>query len=297
MTRSILVIGAGELGLQLIKAITSHPSKPIVSVLLRDSSKTDLSKYPVKVIRGDITASIDGISNLLKGYDIVISATGFSGGSGSQINLAKAALKAKIPHYFPWQFGVNYDLIGRGSSQPLFDEQLDVRDLLRSQNKTKWTIISTGLFTSFLFDKSFHVVDFESKRKDKIAIIKALGNWNNKLTITSAEEIGYLTSRIVFDEEENPPEGVVFIASDTITFEDVAKQVEKVGWSVEKQITTVDQLQDRLNKNSDDQGAKYGMIWARNVGVSWSLDDTWNGKNGVETESLDQWVNKNLARP
>ena len=36
---------------------------------------------------------------------------------------------------FPGKFGVNYDVIGRGSAQDLFDEQLEVRDLLRSQRR------------------------------------------------------------------------------------------------------------------------------------------------------------------
>ena len=37
--------------------------------------------------------------------------------------------------YFPWQFGVDYDVIGKGSSQDLFTEQLAVRDMLRSSGE------------------------------------------------------------------------------------------------------------------------------------------------------------------
>nr|XP_019010127.1 uncharacterized protein I206_04595 [Kwoniella pini CBS 10737]OCF48908.1 hypothetical protein I206_04595 [Kwoniella pini CBS 10737] len=249
MTRKILIIGAGELGLSLIKAITSHPSRPTVSVLLRPSSKTKLSSYAVEVILGDVLAPLSELAKLFRGYDIVISATGFAGGPGSQIHLAKAALEAEVPHYFPWQFGVDYDTIGKGSSQPLFDEQLDVRALLRSQSLTKWTIVSTGLFTSFLFEPSFGVVDLHK------GVVNALGSWNNAVTLTSAEDIGYLTSRIALDEE-TPPEGVVFIAGDTVTFEDVAKEIEKKGWQVQRKITTTERLEERLSKDQDDLGAK-----------------------------------------
>jgi hypothetical protein len=42
-------------------------------------------------------------------------------------------LSAGVKRYLPWQFGVDYDVIGRGSAQTLFDEQFDVRDLLRGQ--------------------------------------------------------------------------------------------------------------------------------------------------------------------
>jgi len=68
--------------------------------------------------------------------------------------LARAVLDAGVRRYVPWQFGVDYDVIGRGSAQDLFDEQLDVRDALRSQSGTEWVIISTGMFTSFLFEPS-----------------------------------------------------------------------------------------------------------------------------------------------
>ncbi|WVQ67204.1 uncharacterized protein L199_005399 [Kwoniella botswanensis] len=295
MTHKILIIGAGELGLSLIRSFTSHPSKPSVSVLLRPSSKTDLSSYPVNIIHGDISGPISEVSPLLKGHDVVISATGFAGGPGSQIGLAKAALEAGVKHYFPWQFGVDYDTIGRGSSQPLFDEQLEVRDLLRSQDKTKWTIVSTGLFTSFLFHPSFGVVNLDPD--DRHATVNALGGWSNGITITSAEDIGRVTSKIVLDNPEDIPQGVVFIAGDTITFEDVYKQVKRVGWKVDKKVTTVEELEEKRKADPEDLGPKYGLIWARNVGVSWDIKDTWNAKKGVETESLGEWVDKNLPKP
>jgi hypothetical protein len=40
-------------------------------------------------------------------------------------------LQAGVERYVPWQFGVDYDVVGRGSGQEVFDEQSDVRDMLR----------------------------------------------------------------------------------------------------------------------------------------------------------------------
>lgn len=60
---------------------------------------------------------------------------------------------------FSRQFGVNYDAVGKGSGQPVWDEQYDVRTLLRAQTATEWVIISTGMFTSFLFEPAFDVVN------------------------------------------------------------------------------------------------------------------------------------------
>ncbi|MET8615665.1 hypothetical protein [Streptomyces misionensis] len=75
------------------------------------------------------------------------------------MKVAQAALQARLPRYFPWQFGVDFDVIGRGSPQDIFDSQLDVRDLLRSQDQTEWVIISTGMFMNYLFEPGSGMVD------------------------------------------------------------------------------------------------------------------------------------------
>lgn len=90
--------------------------------------------------------------------------------------------------YVPWQFGVDYDVVGRGSGQKVFDEQSDVRDMLRRQTATQWVIVSTGMFTSFLFEPAFGVVDLEHGK------VHALGSWHNRLTITTSDNIGRLTA-------------------------------------------------------------------------------------------------------
>ncbi|WVF73212.1 hypothetical protein IAT40_008031 [Kwoniella sp. CBS 6097] len=315
MTKSVLIIGAGELGLSLINAFLAHPSKPSISVLLREGSSSiiTISKLfdnSVKIVNGDISSSVEDLADLLQGYDLVVSATGFSSGPGSQLKLAQAALKAKVGHYVPWQFGVDYDTIGRGSSQPLLDEQLDVRDLLRNQpndendsQRVPWTIISTGLFTSFLFDPAFGVV--HANKEDKSITVKALGSLKNRLTITSAQNIGKYTSHILLDGYR-PTEGVVFVADDTITFDQVADAAEKkvnrekdIGsdWKVIRTEATVDVLEEALSENQEDVGAKYSLIWARAKGVAWDKDDAWNWKNGLKGETLEEWVDKNFELP
>ncbi|WP_244434300.1 NmrA family NAD(P)-binding protein [Agrobacterium tumefaciens] len=98
-------------------------------------------------------------SNVKSRYDTVIGCAGYAAGIDTPMKLAKAALQSGIPRYFPWQFGVDFEAIGRGGPQDIFDAQLDVRELLRSQNKTEWVIISTGMFMSYLFEPEFGVVD------------------------------------------------------------------------------------------------------------------------------------------
>ena len=90
----------------------------------------------------------------------------------------------------PWQFGVDYDVLGKGSAQDLFNEQLEVRELLRAQRATEWIIISTGMFTSFLFEPAFGVVDLAKNT------VHALGSWDTQVTVTTPEDIGMLTATV-----------------------------------------------------------------------------------------------------
>ncbi|MFX5956811.1 NmrA family NAD(P)-binding protein, partial [Acinetobacter baumannii] len=84
-----------------------------------------------------------------------IGCTGYAAGRDTPMKVARAAVKSGITRYFPWQFGVDFDAIGRGGPQDLFDAQLDVRDYLRSQAEMDWVVISTGMFTSYLFEPEF----------------------------------------------------------------------------------------------------------------------------------------------
>jgi NmrA-like family len=149
---SILVLGAGELGTEVLRSLARvAPQHVEVSVLLRPAtiaspsppkrrSEIDgLRTLGIKFLSGDVVyCSHSELSSLFKPYDTVISCMGFAAGGDTQIKIARAVLDANVTRFFPWQFGVDYDVIGRGSAQNLFDLQLDVRDLLRGQTKTEW---------------------------------------------------------------------------------------------------------------------------------------------------------------
>jgi hypothetical protein len=158
---------------------------------------------------------------LFKGYHAVIGCTGFVTARGFQLRLARTVLEAAVKRYFPWQFGVDYDAIGRGSAQDLFDEQLDVRDLRRSQRRMEWVIVSTGMFTSFLFEPSFGVVDLAQNT------VRALGSWDTAVTVTTPEDIGALTAEICF-AEARIVNSIVYTAGDTLTYAHLANIVDSV---------------------------------------------------------------------
>jgi hypothetical protein len=299
---NILILGAGELGEAVIRGFAAHPSHPKLTVLLRpvspktptrDKLEATLHTLNVTILHGDLSAPVEILTDLFKPFDTVVSCSGFVGGRGTQLRLCSAALRAGVAHYVPWQFGVDYEVIGRGSAQDLFDEQLDVRDLLRGQGQTKWTIISTGMFTSFLFEEWFGVVGLD--REQRTAVVTALGGWTNKVTVTSAEDIGRCTPHIVLNREGGHGEGgVVHIAGDTVTFAELADLLVEKGWQVTRKVITVEELEQKRREDPEDNVLKYQMIWARNKGVSWDWASAWNARNGIETERLTTWIDRNL---
>jgi hypothetical protein len=209
------------------------------------------------------------------------------GGPGLQTKLAQAVLTAKVKRYIPWQFGVDYDVIGHGSDQDLFTEQLEVRALLRNQSTTNWVIVSTGLFMSFLFEEVFGVVT-----KDR-RTVRALGSWENTVTVTHVEDIGKMTAVVVFDEPELRDE-VVYTAGDTISYKEVAKVVEGVyGFEVKREEWTVPYLKDTLREDPDNGIKKYRVVFAEGKGVAWGKEKTLNEKKGIALQTVDQWLRAN----
>jgi hypothetical protein len=151
----MLVLGAGELGSSILRALAERKESSTITltVLLRPSTiaSLDLSKRAeidtlkalgVRLLPGDLAQSTsEELAALFAPFHTVVGATGFVAVRGTQRKLAEAALRAGVRRYIPWQFGVDYDAIGRGAAQDLFDEQLDVRDMLRAQSGTEWMII------------------------------------------------------------------------------------------------------------------------------------------------------------
>ncbi|KAJ6478792.1 saccharopine dehydrogenase-like oxidoreductase [Mycena vitilis] len=298
-TDSTLVIGAGELGIAVIKSLAANKSSAsALKVLLRQSNspnhqtlRTDLAALNVEIVYGDVAKDPeDVVSALLRGHTTVISCVGFAAGPGTQVKLARAALMAAVARYMPWQFGVDYDVIGRGSPQDLFDEQLDVRALLRGQTSTQWKIVSTGMFTSFLFEPSFGVVDLEA------GVCRALGSWDNAVTVTTPQDIGMLTARIAGETWESS--GVVYTAGDTIFYGALADVVERtLGKQVKREIWTIDHLMEELKNDPGDRTKKYRAVFAMGKGVSWQMEATYNHREGMTLEGAESWLRRYLKNP
>lgn len=301
--KSILILGAGELGMPVIQNIAKKAknyNNLTVTVLLReatinteDENKkkniTEMRELGVELIAGDLSAPSSELISIFKKYDSIISCTGYGTGAGGfQLKLANAVLDAGVKRYFPWQFGVDFEVIGRGSAQDLFDEQLDVRDLLRSQNTTKWVIVSTGMFTSYLFEPFFGILDLEKKK------INAIGGWDTAVTLTTPEDIGKLTAEIFFTEPPIENE-IVYIAGDTITYGHLADIVESLsGQKYERILSDMVEIDNDLKNDPTNFVKKYRSIFGAGKGVSWPLKNSFNFKKEIETTSAEQWAKDHI---
>ncbi len=92
--------------------------------------------------------------------------------------------------------------------------------MLRAQTRLQWQIISTGMLTSFLFEPALGVVDLDND------IVRALGSWQTAVTVTTPEDIGRLTARIVCEPVQGNP--ILFCAGDTISYGQLTDTVERL---------------------------------------------------------------------
>jgi hypothetical protein len=302
--QSILVLGAGELGLPVLRnlaRVAKRSPGSTISVLLRASTIDsqlpakkaeidELRSLGVQMVAADlVNDSIDQLAEVFAPFDTVIGCAGMVAGRETPMKLATAALKSGIKRYFPWQFGVDFEVIGRGSPQDLFDAQLDVRELLRAQDKTEWVIISTGMFTSFLFEPVFEVVDFDNDT------VNALGSLDTSVTLTTPDDIGKLTAEIVFFESRFRNE-IVYLSGDTLTYEQVAGLLERVlGRPFKRNVWTVPHLMQELEKDPTHHIKKYRAVFAQGRGVAWPKAGTFNEQRAIQVTTAEQWARENLG--
>jgi hypothetical protein len=299
-SNATLVIGAGELGMSMLRALTARgrmqdetfsvllrPGAPERASVEQQSTLDALRDMNVPVVHADLAVDTeDDLAAVFSNFATVICCTGFVAGRGTQRKITSAVLKAGVDRYVPWQFGVDYDVVGRGSGQEVFDEQSDVRDMLRAQSRTHWVIVSTGMFTSFLFEPAFGVVDLQNAR------VHALGSWDHRVTVTTPADIGRLTVAIL-RQDPSINDRVVFVAGDTVTYRELADKVERhLGKPVERVLWTLATLRAEVDRHPDDGMRKYHLAFARSTGVAWNISSTFNVEQGLEVVDIMTWLQR-----
>lgn len=300
-TGSILVLGTGELGFEVLQSLATHAQRDSrsISVLLRVCPQTehaiakragqiaDFKRLGISILEADIVNDPGShLQEVFAPFHTVIGCSGMAYPLGTQLKVCQAVLGAKVPRYIPWQFGLDYDKIGRGSSQDLFNEQLDVRDLLRGQKNTQWVIISTGIFITFLFEPSFGVIDLQKME------VLALGSWENRVTVTSPQDIGRVVAEVTLVTVDL--NGVIFTGGDTVSYGELAKIVDgHNGPAVHRRLASIDQLERELDADPENGLKKYRVVFAHGRGVAWDEGQTFNKQRGMHMTSIRDWL-KNM---
>jgi hypothetical protein len=299
---SILLLGAGELGTALLPHLSSLPAVYITVGVRSPHKHSHLKASNVDVAQVDLSAHSPTLIPTLASHSILITATGFAQSPGSVTKLAEEVLEAGRLRkergqgrlwFFPWQWGVDYDVTLDGNGlMPLFGEQESVRRLLRSraeENNVTWTVVSTGIFMSFLFEEFWGIVDRRSK--DGHVVVRCLADWEHRVTVTDVADIGRVLKRILMKEVESE-DRVVYVAGDTIAYGELADVVGRVtGCEVERETWSINCLEEEVKRDPENGIKKYRLVFAQN-GVWWEKERTVNWKLGVQMVDVEMYARK-----
>jgi len=304
---TILLLGAGELGTAFLPHLSALPNTHITIGIRSPSKYTHLQCPNISLTAIDLSSPSPSLAKIFSAYDILISATGFGADPSSVLKLAEEALLAgKIRKeqgkgklwFFPWQWGVDYDAIGDGEGMmPLFGAQRDVRNLLRrkaEESNVKWTVVSTGIFMSFLFEQFWGIVD-RSKEEEGKVVVRCLRDWYHKVTVTDVNDIGWVLARVIAGDVE-AEDRVMYIAGDTISYGQLADIVKQVsGKQVEQEAWSIEHLKKELDLAPEDGIKKYRLVFARD-GVWWDKDRTVNKALSMDMMDVETFARSLFSR-
>jgi hypothetical protein len=298
----ILLLGAGELGTALLPHLITQSTTLTLGVRSFAAHIPLTRTHPSLALASiDTTSPSADLIAEFSQYDVLISATGFGQDPSAFSKLAREILEAGRLRkergegrlwFFPWQWGVDYDVTGDGEGlMPLFGEQKRVRDLLREkaeESNVKWTVVSTGIFMSFLFEESWGIVDRAGMT------VRALRDWSHKVTVTDVQDIGRVLARILAGDVDTDNR-VVYVAGDTVSYGELADIVSKVtGKEVERVAWSIPYLKERVAEDPEDGLKKYRLVFSRD-GVWWDKEQTVNTKLGLVMVDVETYARKLLG--
>ncbi len=153
-------------------------------------------------------------------------------------------------------------------------------ELLREQSVE----LFANMRHSFLFVPQFGPVDLKART------LRALGSWDTRLSVTTPRDIGRVAAEIVYEPRDISRQ-VVFVAGDTVSYEDVAGLVVKrFGGQWRKELWDMALLEQRLKSNPEDGMVKYQTVFGAGKGVAWDMANTVNVQRGMKMQSVEDYL-------
>lgn len=300
----LLLIGLGELGNAIYSQISTLPKTHITLGVRSPEKYAHLASSTTSLLELDVTSPSSTLIPIFSTFDIIISATGY-GKSTDRLpkiseevlaagRLRKQAGKSKL-WWFPWQFGSDFDVTGDvGGLMPLFGVQQAIRGMLRREADdagVQWTIVSTGLFMSFLFEPFWGIVDRTAETETGQITSRCLRSWDHSVSVTDVSDIGRMLVEILKGNVE-AANAVLHIAGSTVTYRELADVMERVtGRKVLKESWSVKHLHAELQKDPEDLVKRYRVAFA-GYGVQWPKETTANGRLGMEMTGVEPYARK-----
>lgn len=148
---------------------------------------------------------------------------------------------------------------------------------------------------SFLFEDFFGVVELPKDGDGKEVTVRALGSWENRVTVTTPGDIGKLTAMILF-EKPRIRNQVVYIAGETVSYGKVADVVEIViRKKVKREVWSIEKLKDDLGADPEDNVKKYRVVFAEATGVNWDMEKTFNVQRGIEVQDVESFAREKMT--
>ena len=227
-------------------------------------------------ITGSVSDSVERLTAIFRGFDVVVSTLG-NGVLTADEKLIEAAKVSGIRTFIPSMFGFDYSTPGMNLTiLPAGAKEAVAQKLIASG--VGYVITSVGLFSEYLLSP------FSGLDLDK-GVLKAPYSFDTQLTTTTLDTIGHSTAELIVQDVRN--ERVRF-ASDTVTFEQLARAVEKAtGKTLTRIVQSEAELDAQIAANSDDHIPRYHKWWGLGKGMAWEKKTSWNATHGIPTKDID----------
>ena len=210
-TKVVIVGATGNVGKPITNAFIEK--KFDVLVISRDAAKAkEVFHDKVKYAELKDYNDVDAIAKVLQGYEVVISTlSSGNGGLNEQVNLIKAAQKAKVTRFVPSEWAWENSVVH------VFEEKAKIRKQLESSG-LEWTYFIVGYFSEYIWSPWFGW-DVEKNS------FKLIGSKDSKISFTDLPTIGKYAA--AFINHPSSKNAYVRFAADTVTYGEAQAKLEK----------------------------------------------------------------------
>lgn len=218
-----MVLGAtGNLGIPVVKALSTHPARFNVTAVTRNKPKASLSTS-VQVIESDL--STNSTRSIFEGQDAIVSCLA-TASLAQQKSLVDIALESGVRRFIPSEYDLDSMYPDAKVYFPVIRQKIENVEYIRKfEDQMSWTTLITGSFFDFKFQSppasfGFDVPDGK---------VKTFDGGDVPFETTTLAKIGETIAAVLSPQHLRKTEDqVVFVNSFTTTQNEIVKAVEDV---------------------------------------------------------------------